>query len=113
MHYKSKEFAISDKDWTIRPHEKYSNHEIGQRKRISQLDIERINKLYKCPDRYNVSLNISSAQVTVSIDMELTAPVPTISAHRSEKSSTGSSVEDTEDEEAPTTRKTVPPVKCT
>ena len=116
MHYKSKEFAIDDEGWTIRPREKYSKHQIGQRKRMSPLDIARINKLYNCPNRDNVLLNTSTTKTTLITDTDSTTSVPTISTKGKEKSSTESSVDNTEDEEVSTTsttQKAIPPVKGT
>lgn len=63
MHFKSNELAIVNEIWTIRPREEYSKHQIGQRKRMSQLDIARINKLYECSDRQNNSLD-TTAKIT-------------------------------------------------
>ena len=118
MHYKSKEFAIDDEKWTIRPRQNYSKHEVGQRKRMSPLDIARINMLYKCPNRDNVLLNTSTTKMTLITDTELTTSVPTFSTKGKEKSSTESFfyVDNTEDEEASTTsttQKALPPVKGT
>ena len=119
MHYKSKEFAIDDESWTIRPHEKYSKHKIGQRKRMSPLDIARINKLYKCPNRDNILLTALATQVTSITDTKLTTSVPTIRTKGKKKSSTESSVDYTDDEffeastPTTTTQKALPPVNGT
>ena len=116
MHYKSKEFAIDDEKWTIRPRQNYSKHEVGQRKRMSPLDIARINMLYKCPNRDNILPTASTTQVTLITDTDSTTSVTTISTKGKEKSSTKSSVDNTEDEESSTTsttQKALPPVKGT
>ncbi|XP_050716599.1 hatching enzyme 1.2-like [Eriocheir sinensis] len=54
MHYKSTEFAIGDGP-TIVPYSPYFNAfldvEIGQRRGLSDLDVEGVKQLYKCPVR--------------------------------------------------------------
>ena len=101
-------------DDPIRPHQNYAKHEVAQRKRMSQLDIARINKLYRCPNCGNVLLSTSTIPVTVITVTEPTTSVPSLSAQGKEKITTESSIDKTEDEEAPatsTTRKALPPVK--
>ncbi|GAB0101014.1 astacin-like [Sergentomyia squamirostris] len=48
LHYSRKAFSINGKD-TIVPKEE--GVEIGQRIRLSELDIKRVNKYYKCPEQ--------------------------------------------------------------
>ena len=105
-------------DDPIRPHQNYAKHEVAQRKRMSQLDIARINKLYRCPNCGNVLLSTSTIPVTVITVTEPTTSVPSLSAQGKEKITTESSIDNTEfeDEEAPalsTTRKALPPVNGT
>ena len=116
MHYESRAFAVNVDEWTIRPHEQYRKHDIGQRKRMSPLDIARINMLYKCPNRDNILPTASTTKMTLVTDTDSTTSVPTISTKGKEKSSTESSVDNTEDEESSTTsttQKALPPVKGT
>lgn len=50
MHYKTNAFGIDRKGWTIKPVPAHSNAVIGQRNALSTLDVQRINKFYKCDE---------------------------------------------------------------
>ena len=48
LHYAMYDFAKDPTVWTIRPKAEYSNKQIGQRIKLSEVDIRKINKMYKC-----------------------------------------------------------------
>ncbi|OWA55413.1 putative Zinc metalloproteinase nas-14, partial [Hypsibius exemplaris] len=53
MHYSTVAFSKDDNSWTIRPKKKWAQYEtvMGQRNSLSQIDIGKINAMYKCPER--------------------------------------------------------------
>ncbi|OWA52623.1 putative Acidic mammalian chitinase [Hypsibius exemplaris] len=48
LHYGMFDFAVDRTQWTIRPKPQYSDKEIGQRRHLSPIDINKINKMYSC-----------------------------------------------------------------
>ncbi|OWA54533.1 putative Zinc metalloproteinase nas-14 [Hypsibius exemplaris] len=53
MHYSTVAFSKDDNSWTIRPKKEWAQYEtvMGQRNGLSQIDIGKINAMYKCPER--------------------------------------------------------------
>ncbi|OWA55302.1 putative Zinc metalloproteinase nas-14 [Hypsibius exemplaris] len=53
MHYSTVAFSKDGFSWTIRPKKEWAQYEtmMGQRNGLSQIDIGKINAMYKCPER--------------------------------------------------------------
>jgi Astacin (Peptidase family M12A) len=50
MHYEKTDFAKDPAIWTIQPKPQYKGFAIGQRDGLSDIDIKKINLMYKCPN---------------------------------------------------------------
>ncbi|OWA52346.1 putative Embryonic protein UVS.2 [Hypsibius exemplaris] len=74
LHYGMFDFAMNPAVWTIRPLPKYSDKLIGQRDALSDIDIRKINLLYKCA-------GTNSATTTTDVStISTTTPASTIAA---------------------------------
>ena len=80
LHYKSDAFAIKEEIWTIRPRPAYRDREMGQRKRMSPMDVAKINILYKCPPGKSREYSTTSAipKVTTTTTAKTRRPIPTV-----------------------------------
>ncbi|OQV23275.1 hypothetical protein BV898_02727 [Hypsibius exemplaris] len=47
LHYEMSDFAIDPAQWTIRPKVQYAGTEISSRRNLSEIDVRKINKMYK------------------------------------------------------------------